>query len=531
MTVLESSARLDRRPEARSFSIEDLLAEIQSGRIRVPRFQRGLNWGDQDRVALFDSIYRGFPIGTLLFWKHPAAAARSEFGGFAVDAEARTDALWIVDGQQRVTTLASVLLADTGSHQAGRTIRFHLAERTFAYGTAAQKPAPLWIPLSEVHDSARLLKWALENQLTGPHQSTAFELGKRLREYQTPAYVVEAGEEVLRQIFDRSNTSGKQLKADEVFDALFGAQSSREPSTLRGVSEQLRDLLFGHIEPKLILRALLAVRRKDQARGFRQIPAADVPAALSDTAAALRSAIVFVKEAQLPHLELMPYRLPLVTLALFFHEHPEPAPRTRLLLTRWLWRGAVSGAHRGDTVALRRTLDAIKKADETGSVRRLLAEAGQSTAVRPQLRPYRFRFARTKLELIALAALRPRDLRTGETQDIARLCEQPGGPAQRLSSGNSTPEAEGLANRILQAKRGSATLLRQLVQCTDDEVLRSHLVSPHAIQALRQGDLAGFLERREADLLTYIRGFLEDRADWHPSDRDRPALDMLVVAD
>src|SRR5262249_48732194 len=153
------------------------------------------------------------------------------------------------------------------------------------------------------------------------------------------------------------------------------------------------------------------------------------PAALADTAAALRNAIVFIKEARFPHIDLMPYRLPLVTLALFFHEHPEPAPRTRVLLTRWLWRGAVSGAHSSNTVALRRTLDAIKAGDEVGSVSSLLAEAGERPAEEPALRSYSFGFARAKLQVTALGALRPRDLQSGEILDIGQLCEQPDGPA------------------------------------------------------------------------------------------------------
>src|SRR6185369_3866867 len=119
--------------------------------------------------------------------------------------------------------------------------------------------------------------------LEGQILSTALDLGKRLREYQTPAYIVEADERVMRQIFDRSNSSGKPLKAAEVFDALHGAQSTGSPSSLRELAATLKDLSFGAIEEKLVLRALLAVRRKDPGRDFRQIASEDVPGALADT--------------------------------------------------------------------------------------------------------------------------------------------------------------------------------------------------------------------------------------------------------
>lgn len=529
----EVATRLERRPEARSFSIEDLLQEIRSGRIRVPKFQRGLNWENVDRLNLFDSIYRGFPIGTLLFWKRQAEAGKVELGRFVVDAEARSDALWVVDGQQRITTLADVLLVGPGPASEGRTIRFDLEDHTFAYGNAAQKAPPRWIPLSEVHDSARLLAWAYANQLQGQELAAALDLGKRLREYQVPAYVVVAmNEEVLRQIFDRTNSSGKALTAAEVFDALHGAQTPGEPASLREVALELRDLGFGEVEQDLVLRALLAVRGRDPARGFRQIPREDVPMALAETASALRQAITFVKTvAQFPHIELLPYTLPLATLSYFFHEHRGPGPRTRWLLTRWLWRGAISGAHRGDTVGLRRTLKAIVPGDEERSVQNLLAEAGERASEPPVLRPFKFNHARTKLQLTALAALGPRHLETGAELDIGDLCARPNGPAVRLSPKNRFPEDEGLANRLLHPPMTGLSLRKRLTRCEDETVLRSHLVSREAWEALKREDFQAFLRQRELDLQKYVESFLDAKAEWDASDRDRPSLASLVVTD
>ncbi|HEV7509082.1 MAG TPA: DUF262 domain-containing protein [Thermoanaerobaculia bacterium] len=529
----EAAIRPDRRPEARSFSIEDLLGEIRSGRIRVPPFQRGLRWTDDDRLNLFDSIYRGFPIGALLFWRRPAEAGRVEIGRLIIDAELRSDALWVVDGQQRVTTLADVLIAGPGPDPEGRTIRFDLEEPRFAYGTATQKASPRWIPLSEVHDSVRLLAWAHEQRLAGRALSLALDLGKRLRETQVPAYIVDgADEQVLRQIFDRTNSSGKPLKAHEVFDALHGAQTSAEPSSLREIARALGGFGFGRIAEDLVLRSLLAVRRKDPGRDFRQIANEDMPAALAETISALGQAVIFVRNtAQFPHIELLPYKLPLATLALFFHEHADPSPRTRRLLTRWLWRGAISGSHSGNTVALRRTLNAIVPESEERAVQNLLAEAGTRPTEPLALQPFNFRHARTKLQLVALAALGPRHLATGEELDVAELCEQEDGPALRLSSKNRTLEEGGLANRILHPQVVGSSLRRQLAVVSDEKTLRSHLVSTDSQQALRQGDFAQFLRLRESDLHGYVDSFLDSKADWEASDRDRPSLSSLMVLD
>lgn len=54
------------RPEARTESVEDLVSRFARGLIRVPSFQRALKWESREVLDLFDSIYRGYPIGSLL---------------------------------------------------------------------------------------------------------------------------------------------------------------------------------------------------------------------------------------------------------------------------------------------------------------------------------------------------------------------------------------------------------------------------------------------------------------------------------
>ena len=52
---------------------------------------------------------RGFPVGTLLFWHRPAPADIVSFGPISLNVLQNTNALWVVDGQQRITTLFAAL--------------------------------------------------------------------------------------------------------------------------------------------------------------------------------------------------------------------------------------------------------------------------------------------------------------------------------------------------------------------------------------------------------------------------------------
>lgn len=102
-------------PSARTYTLANLIELLRTGHVRVPHFQRGLRWDTTDAVRLIDSVLRGFPIGSLLLWKRPAPAERITLGGVSLDAPALDEALYVVDGQQRLTTFVNVFDPTAGA--------------------------------------------------------------------------------------------------------------------------------------------------------------------------------------------------------------------------------------------------------------------------------------------------------------------------------------------------------------------------------------------------------------------------------
>ncbi|HLK40136.1 MAG TPA: DUF262 domain-containing protein [Polyangiaceae bacterium] len=511
---------LEARPRAEARTIEDLIDEARKGRLRIPRFQRGLKWQADDARLLLDSIYRGYPIGTLLFWQTKALPAQLSFGTVIVDADARADAWWVVDGQQRVTSLVRVLL---GSTEDEFHFWFDLDDEAFVRASRTVDEPDRFLPLTEVLDSERLHAWVGERSLSSDRKKAAFRLNKRVREYSVPAYIVETSDEdVLRKIFERTNSTGKALAAADVFNALYGARDAAEPADFEAVLASLKDLQFGEIESQILYRALLAIHDMDAVGGKVPGAFADAPRAFQRSALAMRAAIVFVMgHVGMPNSDLLPYKQPLVALAKFFDRHPEPSARSHELLARWIWRGAWSGAHRGDTVSTRAILDAID-GSEDDTVQRLLASVGK--AAPPQeadLPPYNFRNARSKLEVLALLSLGPRHLMTGA-----------GIPASSVNG----PDAVA----VIDTKDGGRTLANRLVHPPIPEVVRalaraesrirtSHAVSEPAYAALLAGDRDAFFRIRGDTLREVVRRFLESKAKW--GDNDRPPLRALAVVD
>ena len=511
---------LEARPKAETRSIEDLVDDARKGRLRIPPFQRALKWQPDDARLLLDSVYRGYPIGTLLFWQTKAEAAQVHFGPtVTIDAGARNDAWWVVDGQQRLNSLVRVLV---GSGEDEFRLWFDLDSEEFVRESRTRSDSSRFLPLTEVLDSERLHQWVSEEGLSADRKRIAFRINKRIREYAVPAYIVETeNQEVLRRIFERANNSGKALSPADVFDALYGARGHEDPTDFEAVAAALVDLGFGELEENILYGALLAIHDLDAVGGKVPTSFSNAPQAYKRTALALRSAVVFVMgTVGIGHANLLPYKQPLVALAKFFDRFPQPSARSRELLRRWIWRGAWSGVHRGDTVSTRAILGAIGE-DENDTLQRLLATVGKTEPEERGPVPYNFRNARSKLDVLGLLSLGPRHLVTGAPLPPSSIS----GPESIavIASGEGTGT---VAGRLIHPPLPK---LRSALVRADAALRATHAVSDRAHAALLDGDLEAFLKEREASVKTVVQSFLRLRAKW--GDNDRPPLDALLVSD
>ena len=124
--------------------LRSLIADIESGAIGLPDIQRPFVWPNQKVRDLFDSMYRGYPVGYLLFWKNGLRGDRTigrGAGRRALDTRPRAPEMVIVDGQQRLTSLYAVIkgVPVVDKNWVQRTIRiaFNPLEERFEVADAA----------------------------------------------------------------------------------------------------------------------------------------------------------------------------------------------------------------------------------------------------------------------------------------------------------------------------------------------------------------------------------------------------------
>jgi hypothetical protein len=532
---------LDRRPEARTFKVEDLLTDVRLGRIRIPSFQRDLSWQRGDALKLLDSIYRGYPIQTLLLWETKAEADTLRFGSVTIHADARENALWVVDGQQRTVSLIRTLIPEEPTADSF-ALFFDLDLGEFLPPPSKSRLGEdqgRWLPATVIVDSERLFQWLLQHVSTTQRREKAIQLGKRIREYDIPAYIVKTdSEQVLREVFDRVNNSGKRLEANEVFDALHGARSGQRPATFLHIVNELEELGFGRVEEKMLYRLLRVLMGADvtdrSGEGVLRLPDGKAVEAYTLTAKVAKEVVQFLKrDVGIAHYDLLPYKQPLVTLGKFFQYHSSPKARSRELLVRWLWRGALTGAHRGDTVSTRRSIDQIDPTSEELSVQRMLQQVTSDGVEFPRAEgAFNFRHAGSKLQTLALLDLKPRDLDSGELISIGDLLSgrrsEEDLPFAALFQSGAANEIlhRSVANRLVHPRRPG---IRRALQHSSPEILSSHLIDRYGAELLVRGDLEMFLSHRSLRLDQHFESFFKRRARWGES--DRPSIASLVVAD
>lgn len=549
--------------ESTQFHVRDLLRCASEGRLRLPAFQRGLRWQREDNRKLFDSLYRGYPVGNLLFWKRKAQAARLQFGRVVIEAPAHLDAYWIVDGQQRLTALIAGLLGPDPALNPGVdpfALWFDLDEGVVV--TRAPRDSKRFVPLSALRSAQETQRWANRMGVGEGRSDQAQGVGERLRDYRIPAYITDTQDEtVLRSIFDRVNSSGRQLRMAEVFQALNVALDSevgagKNPAGTLDTRLQAVPLSlgFGPVRAEILQRALFAVAGFEPGKSIPDQLRAPQAALQHEraTAAALDTTIRFLMdEAGFLHSQMLPYELPLLILPRFFHLHPQPKERSIELLVRWVARGAAGQVHSATNQQINPVYQAVRERnDEEDTVQRILNTAPRS---RPEHLPlpdvFNPRGMKTHLALAAMMDLKPRSLVHGrllapsEALAVGSSTEEPQ-PGRATNPSQERPDLLRLpvragalvrhtATALLHPRTDSGedphTLLTRLQQAPED-VLASHALRGEGAAAARRGDWGAAVEHRKAELDRVVTSALLRRAQWGADD-DGPSLDHTLPAD
>ncbi len=133
-------------------NISTVLDQIDNGAMALPEFQRGYVWNREQVRRLMHSLYRRYPVGSLLVWVTKTEGAPSRGDGTLTPGSVEL----ILDGQQRMTSLYGLMRGRPpkffdGNAQAFTGLHFNLDDETFEfYAPLKMKDNPLWVDVTEL---------------------------------------------------------------------------------------------------------------------------------------------------------------------------------------------------------------------------------------------------------------------------------------------------------------------------------------------------------------------------------------------
>ena len=553
--------------------LRDLLKWVRQGRVRVPNFQRDFTWDRGRMLHLFDSIRKQYPIGTLLFWESTTPRPMLDNLGPLKLPNYLGGKLLVLDGQQRLTTLAGVLLldelasSDVDDHDQNRwKIWYDAASDTFAYFEA---PAPLsavrvshlmgtkgiYTAAQRIMSEPGLHSNELKEQWISRVENVAGALGT----YRLPLVIFAT--ESLRlavESFTRLNRSGQAMGADEMFSALTydakdGDEAFRLSSHIDAILSEIARTNFGPVDRVVVLRVVLLAAGLDPyrtewdqlAKDTQTHTAAKLPDAIKEARNGLLAAVAFLKEEGVHNSRLLPYSMQLVGLAAFYGVCNLPTPQQKVLLRRWLWVSSFTELFGGlNPSRVHQQLRNLREVIPYNATPLVIEGIDLDAPAHPFPERHDNRSARVRALLCVIlrqsvirpdgSVIAPNDMASEVLERgpnaLAKICA-------RVESRGNTLLVASPANRIFdvakdtrgQAKNWLLSLI-PLMKEIDQDILNSHYISQEAYDALVNGDHATFVECRIATLTALERNFMDEKGVTKPKS-DQPAPSAIDVED
>jgi len=330
-------------------TVGNLVDLIARGELRLPEMQRRYVWPATRVRDLLDSLYRGYPSGTVLVWE---TDQEQPIRDLAVH-QTRTPFTpkLLLDGQQRLTSLSAVIrgepikvrkrkrdiqIAFNIDHPEGApsdvieveddsepavseidddsivegdddenipSVIERLRRRTFAVASRNLLASPNWLLVSDVF-KAEKTDWQMIRPLVESPDDPKYELYskrlQRLRAIRNYPYVMQViprrfSYEEVAEIFVRVNSLGVKLRSSDLAMALVTAKWPNSLPLFESFADECEESWFT-LDPGLLLRTLVVfATRQSRFRTVGSITRERFEQAWGEAKAGLRFAINFLR--------------------------------------------------------------------------------------------------------------------------------------------------------------------------------------------------------------------------------------------
>ena len=494
--------------------IEEIVTGVKSGDIKLPKFQRPFVWKRKEVINLFDSIYNGYPIGSILLWN---STEKLESERTIADLNINDNdnkffpTNYLLDGQQRISSLCGCLYWDAKDYRSLWNVVFDLEKEEFLYPKNEFKSE--YFPLNKLINTSDFILQCrkFENHPKNEiYFKNAEKLLRSIKDYKIA--VVKIGDMTINEvapIFERINSTGRKLTIVDLIRAATWKNNFDLTEKISEIKESCEKLGYYNIPENHILRNISACLgngiNKEDIDKIRKENSDVLTKASYNTKDAYIKAITFLKnEIGVRSFTFLPYGLQLTLLVEYFNLDTNPSINKINVLKIWFWETSLSRYFgTSNTGQNARDLEKIRNFaqnnsdtlnfDTKKSIDKFLDEN------------FRFSTSSTKTYLLLLSLRNPIDFVQKNQIDKSLYLDFPNNRyyCKLLNFNNSI-------NYFITEKLDNVDLRDFLINNNNEQFLHSHFLSSESINYLKNQKIEDFIKSRKDNIKSFISKLIND---------------------
>ncbi|WP_027393524.1 GmrSD restriction endonuclease domain-containing protein [Aquimarina latercula] len=326
-----------------------LLTEIETGQIKIPQFQRHFVWDLSSSAKLIDSILKGYPIGTLIYWRtNERLRAVRDIGNIELPEPKKGEFVnYVLDGQQRITSLfaslkGEIIIRENGKQEDFSNIYIDLEAKDddeIVIIEIAEKEEYSFVKLTDLMNQGR----RFFNDFPEKYDDVIDKYREILQSYQFKGINLKAAEiDVATEVFTRLNVGGRDLTLFEIMVAKT-YDPNREfdlYESFQGLRSELAQSKYDTLSASSILQLIsLLIKRECKRKTILKLGKEEFIDTWYKAVECVKGAVDFFRSYGIPVSKLLPYNALIVPFGYFFYHHPiNPTGQTLKLLEDFFWR-------------------------------------------------------------------------------------------------------------------------------------------------------------------------------------------------
>ncbi|MDR0939823.1 MAG: DUF262 domain-containing protein [Mediterranea sp.] len=335
--------------------LREIMAKIKSGAYAVPIFQRDFVWKETQIIELFDSIAKGYPIGSIILWKQRDIQL-TEYKDILTDKKKQVETTqpdyYILDGRQRLTAFYGC--TSITSNDENFKLYYNLEDGEFMYANKKGKKrgqdellavSTIWDTFALIDALQQISQNIVEKDRAERYISKAKRMNEILQSYTVTEILMEdCSLDEARIVFSRVNSKGTDISKAYMLQAM----SYKEPGKIL-LADEIDHILsslgkynFEGLSQDAVLNCFYqyaGINFYDISKtSMSSLEHVDFQLYIHDIKKDIRNAVAFLHdECYVLSSKLLPYAKQLVAIVAFFRAHRAPTPKEKEELKRWFF--------------------------------------------------------------------------------------------------------------------------------------------------------------------------------------------------